>query len=135
MAPKKVDPPGTGSLHWVEPAASRLNAFRTAYDAAVVEAAAAKSSGPRAGQRPGHAGSSGSGVGPAEPPAAGPAPAVSAADGPGGPKAGLLAHGQLPTTPLEEQQALRFSRHTPLNFSPTRRAVMIEGRPVVVPGF
>ena len=38
-----------------------------------------------------------------------------------------------PRTPLEEATALRMGRTAPLIFAPQRRAVMIEGRPVVVP--
>lgn len=38
-----------------------------------------------------------------------------------------------PPTPHEEMQALRLGRTGTMNFSPTRRAAMICGRPVVAP--
>ena len=41
---------------------------------------------------------------------------------------------QQPDDPAQELAALRLARHSPATFMVQRQAVMIEGRPVVVPG-
>lgn len=48
---------------------------------------------------------------------------------------GLFAPGQVATRPLYEGQSHRFNRYALGTFSPAQKAHMIDGRPVVVPGF
>ena len=136
MAPKKQEwQPVTSSLPWTAPTAARLDAYRAVHDEMVAEAAgAAPGKGgwsSRSGGTP-----AGRGGGAAEPTAAAPpnapeeqsvprakAPAVS----------GVQPPARLPETPAQELMFLRFSQHAPLGFAPAHKAVMIAGRPVVVP--
>ena len=136
MAPKKQEWQPTGStLPWVEATAQRLDAFRTVHNDMVMQApdAAAGRGGwsSRSGGTP-----AGRGGGAAEPTAAappkapqgGPAPRVKAPA-----VAGVQAPDRVPETPAQELFALRFSQHAPLGFAPGHKAVMVAGRPVVVP--
>ena len=134
MAPKGGrEPPA-----WQRAAGERLDWYQRRLEEQQAAAAAASS-----GQSSGAASSGAGGVqaagkgGQAEPPAAWPAPyrppeqrGAAAAEPP--PSWGLP-----PPRPVEdaegERQAMRLSRTSPANFSPTRRAVMVCGRPVVVP--
>ena len=136
MAPKKQEwQPTTSSIPWAAPTATRLDAFR-----AVPDEMAAKAAGGPPGKgdwssRSGGApywggGSAAEPTAAAEPkaPAEQPVPRVKrpAVDG-------LQPPSGLPTTPAQELMALRFSRRAPLGFAPAHKAVMIAGRPVVVP--
>ena len=136
MAPKrKQAESAASSLPWASAAAVRLDAYRAVHD----EMAAKAAGGPpgkgawssRWGGPPGRGG------GCAAEPTAAAQPTASGTQRvipPTGPAAaGVAPPTALPQTPEEEMKALRFSRHAPLGFAAAHKAVMIAGRPVVVP--
>jgi len=120
MAPKgELGPP---PQEWQAATAGRLDAYQEKVNAlrAAIEGTAASSSSQAAAS------------GAAEPAAAAPPPSRR--------RRGGCAHGwgvplptALPADADEERHSLRLSRTSPANFSPFRRAVMVGGRPVVVP--
>ena len=103
---------------WPEAAADRLDAVRRGL-ATSAEAASSSAAGPSQGAP--------SGVEPSATPAERPAGSYGARKA-----EGVQPRGQ-PKTPTEELAALRLGRTAPAAFNLQRHAVMVCGRPVVVP--
>jgi len=127
-----MPPKGDGERAWLEGVADRLDAYGQCFDALVAaqeDAELEAAEGVRAALARGAGGES-------PPPAAGtaaasssPYPRGSASSTVGLP--GLAVPQSLPRDPVAERAALRFARTAALDFAPSRRAVVIAGRPVV----
>ena len=122
MAPKQMQQAPTSSgAAWIEATGRRLQHFGDTVDALAAKASApppAPTSGTRAGaQMPW--------------PAPPQAPASGSSATP--PSYGVVPPKAPPATPQEEFSMLRITERSAMGFAVARRAVMIQGRPVVAP--
>lgn len=135
MAPKQPKATGTSSGDWMGATAERLDWYRGAHG--LVAQAVPKSIAMGAG-RGSKGGGDGKGKGKSV--VSEPTAGTTAKRPPGTPawkrpwSHQTLPPTDSPTTPEDELEALRLSQHAPASFAIARKAIMICGRPTVVPG-